>query len=450
MGGPTMQRWRRRAVMFGAALLGGQLALAFGAVPAAAAGGGSGGSGSGSRPAQAPAHVALPAAVSRNAVNTICCAYRLPFWWYQPWVVTLGDSAISGEAGRWAGNTNTDAYHVDALGPTAYYDNSTNTAEQITHCHRSKSAEAYIGGGVGGLNLACSGARTYTHFDGSDFKPGLDFYSDANGNVGQALALQQFAQSHYVNAVTVLIGANNYNFANILQTCLVDWYTSPSWWPNYCKDDSTLQSYFSPANVANQTAAIEGSLLNVRRAMRNAGYGDSSWTMLVQTYSDPVPYGSQFRYPESGFTRQWTGGCGFWNADADWANNTIVPTINNSVRNAASWSGISNIKIVDDQWALYGHRLCENTVGLLEEVGLTDWWQPNAADWTEWVSQVRTSSTCCGSPYQLQEDGHPNYWGQLALRNCLRQAYNNGSPRAGQCWPTGGLDSQDEPNMWYG
>src|SRR6266446_8538426 len=74
-----------------------------------------------------------------------------------PWVVTVGDSAISGEAGRWAGNTNGSSNNVDALGSTAYYDNGTNTAELITGCHRSKSAEVYIGGGVSGQNLACSG-----------------------------------------------------------------------------------------------------------------------------------------------------------------------------------------------------------------------------------------------------------------------------------------------------
>jgi len=58
-----------------------------------------------------------------------------------PWVVSLGDSAISGEAGRWAGNTNNSSSEVDALGPTAYYDNAGNTAERIPGCHRSKSAE---------------------------------------------------------------------------------------------------------------------------------------------------------------------------------------------------------------------------------------------------------------------------------------------------------------------
>src|SRR5687768_18168209 len=91
-----------------------------------------------------------------------------------PWVVSVGDSAISGEAGRWAGNTNDTPSRVDALGGDAYYDNSSRTAEQIAGCHRAESAAIHIGGGVNSLNLACSGARTYTHGGGdSDFKPGL-------------------------------------------------------------------------------------------------------------------------------------------------------------------------------------------------------------------------------------------------------------------------------------
>src|SRR5512132_105354 len=93
-----------------------------------------------------------------------------------PTVVTLGDSAISGEAGRWAGNTNQSSSRVDALGSTAYWD--TPTGEAIEGCHRSKSAQAKIGDGVASANLACSGARTYTTGTGSgqDFKPGIDFY----------------------------------------------------------------------------------------------------------------------------------------------------------------------------------------------------------------------------------------------------------------------------------
>src|SRR3954452_13879027 len=65
-----------------------------------------------------------------------------------PWVVSVGDSYISGEAGRWAGNSNASESYVDALGPTAYLDNADHTAEQITRCHHSASAEIHIGGGV--------------------------------------------------------------------------------------------------------------------------------------------------------------------------------------------------------------------------------------------------------------------------------------------------------------
>jgi hypothetical protein len=36
-----------------------------------------------------------------------------------PWVVTLGDSYISGEAGRWAGSSNASAGGADALGTKA-------------------------------------------------------------------------------------------------------------------------------------------------------------------------------------------------------------------------------------------------------------------------------------------------------------------------------------------
>jgi len=362
-----------------------------------------------------------------------------------PAIVALGDSAISGEAGRWAGNTNDSSSKVDALGSSAYWD--TASGEAIRGCHRSQAAEVTIGGGVPSANLACSGAKTSTSAGGSDFKPGIDFYSDSSGRIGQALALQRYAAGHNVRAVTLLIGANNYGFADIVQQCVTDWLTSPSWWPNYCNDDSNVKAYFTASNVATQTANIKGAILNVRQAMLNAGYADSSYKIIVQTYSSPIPNGAGFRYSQSGYTRQSTGGCGFWNRDADWANSTAVPTINNSVKNGAAQTGLGNYVTLDDQNALVGRRLCENTVGLLEEKGVATWRSAGAADKTEWVSQVRTTSTLFG-PYQLQEDAHPSYWGQLALRNCLRQAYNGGAVHGGTCTiASTGLNSFGEPQM---
>ncbi|MEU6285769.1 hypothetical protein [Streptomyces sp. NPDC047028] len=311
-----------------------------------------------------------------------------------PWIVTLGDSAISGEAGRWAGNTNTGPSRVDALGITAYNDTPGRVAEQIPGCNRSASAEAYIGGQVSGLNLACSGARTdtFTESDGS-FKPGLDFYTDTSGHQGQARMLQNFAGNHDVKAVVVLIGANNYQFANIVQTCVLDWYFTTSLTPRYCKDDSTLSADFSAANYTLQAAKLTKALSNVHQAMTKAGYRDGDYTILAQTYSTPIPDGGGFRYPETTLKRQTVGGCGIWNQDADWVNETVVPWMNNTIRTAVAWSRLANVKILDAQNALVGHRLCEKTDGLLEEEDVPSWTSPSAADHSEWVSQVRTSST---------------------------------------------------------
>jgi hypothetical protein len=361
--------------------------------------------------------------------------------------VTLGDSAISGEGGRWAGNTNNESWRTDALGSTAYWD--TSSGESIPGCHRSKAAQAFIGGGVLGYNLACSGATTSTHGTGSDedFKPGIDFYSDAQGRQGQALALQQLAATRNVKAVVVMIGANNYGFAAIVQRCVTNFLTSPTWWKNYCSDDSDMTSRFTSTRIATETANVKAALLRVSTAMSNAGYNSSQYTILAQTYWSPIPRGAQIRYSESGYTRQSTGGCGVWNRDADWANDTVVTALNNTTKNAAAATGLSNVRVVDMQTALNGRRLCENTVGLLEEKGVGAWTDAGAVDKTEWVAQIRTTSTVFG-PYQLQESSHASYWGQLAMRNCLRQAYNGGLVRGGNCVRTGaGLTTRGEPVM---
>ncbi len=69
-------------------------------------------------------------------------------------------------------------------------------------------------------------------------------------------------------------------------------------------------------------------------------------------------------------------------------------------------------------------------------------------DRTEWVNQIRTVTTAGSSPYYIQESLHPNYWGQLANRSCVRQAYNGGVPRSGSCVRSGtGLTTLGEPRM---
>ena len=364
-----------------------------------------------------------------------------------PTVVTLGDSAISGEAGRWAGNTNQSPSRVDALGSTAYWD--TPSGESIRGCHRSKAAQAHIGGGVDSFNLACSGARTYTTGTGAgqDFKPGIDFYSDASGRQGQALALQRYAADHNVKTVVVMIGANNYGFAAIVERCVTNWATSPSWWKNYCSDDADMTSRFTAARRQQETGNVRDALWRVRDAMSTAGYSPAQYTILAQTYWTPIPRAGGFRYPETGWTRQSIGGCGVWNRDANWAHDTVVTAMNGSVRDGATLSGLPNLEVLDLQNALDGRRLCESGVGVLEEVGVANWQSPGAVDRSEWVSQIRTVTTIVG-PYQLQEGSHASYWGQKAMSNCLRLAYNGGAVRGGKCVRVAsGLNAQGEPLM---
>jgi hypothetical protein len=360
-----------------------------------------------------------------------------------PWVVSLGDSFISGEAGRWAGNSNSSSSIVDAGGAGAYNDAPGGGSELIARCHRSTAAEIGIGGGVNSLNLACSGAKTST-FTSSDgyFKPGIDFYA-SGANKGQALMLQEFAATHNVKMIQMSIGGNNFNFAGIVQQCVQDFLLSPSWWPDYCYDDSSVTANFTATNVTNQTNAIIGAINNVKTAMTNAGYAAGQYSIVVQTYPSPLPKGTGIRYSQSGYTRQSTGGCGFWNKDADWANDTALVKINGAVKSAATATGVP---VLDLSAALNGRRLCETGVNLMENSGKANWTVAGASDVTEWVAQIRTLSTVFG-PYYVQESIHPNYWGEKALRNCVRQVWNNGAPRGGTCTRGTGLNANGEPNM---
>jgi hypothetical protein len=76
---------------------------------------------------------------------------------------------------------------------------------------------------------------------------------------------------------------------------------------------------------------------------------------------------------------------------------------------------------------------------------LASWQSPGAVDQSEWIENIRTVSAVLG-PYYVQESLHPNYWAELALRSCLRQAFNTGTVRSGTCTRTGnGLTARGEP-----
>ena len=238
--------------------------------------------------------------------------------------------------------------------------------------------------------------------------------------------LQHFAATHNVKLIALSIGGNNFNFAGIVTTCIEDFLESTWFYDFYCSKESSVTNNFTTANVNKVKGEITTAIKNVATAMTNAGYTSSQYTILVQNYPSPIPNGSEFRYTQSGYSRQTTGGCGFWNTDANYANATMLPTIDSTVLGAAAAAGLSNVKTMELGSAFNSHRLCDKGVGLLEEEGLSNWKSTGAVDKSEWFNQIRTLETLIG-PYELQEDIHPNYWAQLGLRNCLTQAYNGGS-----------------------
>ncbi len=370
----------------------------------------------------------------------------------EPLIISLGDSYISGEAGRWAGNTSTLATSAnDALGPKAYFDNPTETAELIPRCHRSQSAEVNIRAtsnddaatSIGTLNLACSGAETGTYTDSDGyFKPGIDFYDDGKGNIGQALMLQRAATGTDVGLIVLSIGGNDFDVSGIATACVEDFLES-IFTDSYCHTDPTQQAKVSATAADDVQGKIVGAIANIRTAMTNAGHTDADYTLVVQNYPQPLPNGSNFRYPETD-ARQSTGGCGFWNVDANWIVNDVLGVVNATVRAAVAQSP-GEILTLELSPTLEQRRLCEQGVDQLQAGGITSWTDPDAVNLTEWVNEIYIDTV--DSEHFQQESLHPDYWAQLALRNCLRQVWNDGAPKSGTCVRGTGLDARGEPNM---
>jgi hypothetical protein len=283
------------------------------------------------------------------------------------------------------------------------------------------------------------------------FTPGLDFANVARGRVlpgnrgrcpltkceGQALLLEKFAKERNeakeeVKMVTVSIGGNDFGFGEVVKACAIAYAKKEE-----CNTNARLKAKFEAAAAKSREEAIEGGLRNVGKAMGNAGFAKGEYTIVVQDSPSPIPEkGAEFRYPANG-RRSTPGGCPFGNSDAEWANATALAKINEVVKKAAekvNAEGKFKVVFMELKEALKGRRLCETGLRLVGEGRPRrppNWMAPGAVNETEWVNQLRIVTV--GTPFYIQESIHPNYWGQLALRNCVRKAYANGAPKGGTC-----------------
>ncbi|WP_234322876.1 GDSL-type esterase/lipase family protein [Streptomyces sp. NRRL S-350] len=315
--------------------------------------------------------------------------------------VTLGDSYISGEAGRWKGNaagTSGSRNGTDRAWTGSSYDPSrVYGATAASGCDRSDVAEVLSAstGAQNEIDLACSGAVTANVFRAAN---GGQAYK---GEAPQADQLATVARQNNVKLITLSIGGNDLGFADVISSCVQDYLI----WYSYCHDSaqSSIDSKM-PTAMAGVGKAID----EIRAVMADAGYGRSDYRLVLQSYPSPIPRSAEMRYPESGWTRSGTGGCPFWDGDADWARDTMVPQISQALAGVAASKGAQFLDLSD---MLQGREVCSTATS-----------QPTAssgpsATTSEWARFLDGGLNATQGA--LQESMHPDYYGQQAVGRCL-------------------------------
>ncbi len=319
--------------------------------------------------------------------------------------VSLGDSYIAGEGGRWLGNTTydwadrrgTDRAAVPRRWYWRYIEENVYGDTYATGCHRSDVAPILSASLPVDLtiNLACSGAST-VHLRSS--ANGGQSY---RGEPAQADQLAAVAEVHDVAVVVVSVGGNDLGFTDVITDCVAGYLTSTRWAPNTCfqAQDSKLTTAL-PEAMAN-VAAVLADLRSVLDSN-----GDSGARIILQSYPSPVAEASNVRFVETGWDRTARGGCPFWDADLEWANGSLIPRITAGLRAVAAAAGA---EFLDLSAALKGHEAC--AASAQQGTG-------NDGGSAEWIRFVTTGLT----QGDIEESLHPNAYGQRAIGRCIALA----------------------------
>ncbi|WP_260610459.1 GDSL-type esterase/lipase family protein [Streptomyces sp. WAC06614] len=315
-------------------------------------------------------------------------------------VVSLGDSYISGEAGRWKGNsltntgnrTGTDRAWVSG---STYDPSKVYGASEANGCHRSDAAEINGAGPLASvaINLACSGATSDNVFRASN---GGAAYK---GEAPQADQLAAVARTHDIKLITLSIGGNDLGFADIIKDCALDFVL----WNSYCYDD---QQEKVDQRIDGVMQKVGKSVDEIRAVMSGAGYASGDYRIVLQSYPSPIPRGAENRYTQSDWSRLNTGGCPFWNRDSDWARDTLVPQLADRLRGVATAKGVQFLDLRD---MLQGREVCARASKLVSSTAPAS---ARTSEWARWIDSSETQGP-------VQESMHPNYYGQLALGRCL-------------------------------
>ncbi|MBA3489912.1 MAG: hypothetical protein H0T78_10320 [Longispora sp.] len=342
-------------------------------------------------------------------------------------IVSLGDSYISGEGGRWFGNSNsftgsrdgTDRAYRGGLSydPRSVYGNSYDNG-----CNRSDVAEIMSNEIPVDrkFNLACSGAKT-AHLlphsaGGADFK----------GEAPQITQLAGVARENDIKLIAVSIGGNDLGFSPQFINCITGYIGSSSTNPLHCAGGSQDELHSRlPAAMERVGVVIH----EIRRVMAENGKAPASYRIILQSYASVLPRASEARYSQSGSERTRVGGCPSWNEDLTWFRDLGISQIAEALRSVSSSQGI---EFLDLQDLLEGREVCSI------HTQLADANNPPSPETSEWA-RFLTLGMLQG---QRDESMHPNAYGQQAAGKCLELAYTHG-PGNFTCENTPGRGPRD-------
>jgi hypothetical protein len=321
--------------------------------------------------------------------------------------VSMGDSYISGEAGRWAGNSlnpapgndGTDRACVPIGSPVCQPDKSRVYlgGSDANGCDRSDVAEIQSArlSVARRFNIACSGAVTNNIFRASH---GGQLQK---GEAPEADQLLPIAQQRNVRLIVLSIGGNDFGFASIVAACFQAYETRSA----PCNPEQEQKVRAARSQVI---ASIRKAITEIQAVMTTAGYSRGDYRLIVQSYPSVAPRASENRYAEDGGDRS-ANGCPFYDADSNWARNQAVYEIGSAVITAARDEGAEVMNLAD---AFQGHEFCSK---FARQVTASD--HPSAAQ-IEW-GRILGPTSIQQNNGSTQEVFHPDAFGQQAIGSCL-------------------------------
>ncbi|GAA4902718.1 ricin-type beta-trefoil lectin domain protein [Streptomyces coeruleoprunus] len=304
-------------------------------------------------------------------------------------LVSLGDSEISGEG--------VGTYEPGTDGPDNW-------------CHRSPDAAIHRTGISADVtyNASCSGGAT-----GNIRIGGSPQYAD---ELVQSDSLAVKARNTRVKMVLLVVGANDdLQFGPVMTDCVT----------RYVLLQGPCEPKYAPgwqARVDGLVPKVEQTVRDLRTVMRDAGYGEGDYKLVVMSY--PSPIGPDFHDNPNFPGKLACGGLGY-DSDTVWGRNTAVPAFERGIRRAAANTGAHYL---DNSRLFHGHEVCMDETwarGLYVDVSKFPW-----------------------DENSVRQSFHPNKAGHAAFASCLTQLYDSGLREAGCVDPASTGRAVLVPGAW--